>query len=443
MQKNQLSFKETFFIGLMIFSLFFGAGNLIFPAELGQEAGKNVWQAMAGFLITGIGLPTLGLVSIAFVSKKGQTEDIAVAVHPLFAGILTCVTYLAIGPFFAGPRTGLVSYEIAIVPFLPEGNQRLFLFLFTIIFFSIVYYLALYPNQFVNRFGKLITPFLLTILGVFIVTNILFPIDHLQAPQAKYAHLPFATGVKAGYLTMDTIVSIIFATIIINATKNMGITSQKATRKIILKAGLVAAACLGLIYLGIAYIGASSASLNQTSGAAILSGIAHHYFGMFGNVLFGVVVLLACLPTGAGLLSSCSWYFNRLFPSVSYQRFLLIFTIFSALVANVGLAQLIKISIPVLNFVYPIIIVLILFGFIGHVIPLKQGNYVGAVVFTALVSLNDALQAINPSWQYLNVDYLPLASLGFGWLLPAIIGTILGGGGAILLRKIIRKLKLV
>ena len=443
MQKNQLSFKETFFIGLMIFSLFFGAGNLIFPAELGQEAGQNVWQAMAGFLITGIGLPTLGLVSIAFVSKKGQTEDIATAVHPVFASILTCITYLAIGPFFAGPRTGLVSYEIAVVPFLPAENQRLFLFLFTLVFFGLVYYLALYPNQFVNRFGKLITPFLLTILGVFIITNLLFPIDHLQAPQAKYAHLPFATGVKAGYLTMDTIVSIIFATIIINATKNMGIHSQKETRKIILKSGIVAATCLGLIYLGIAYIGASSASLGQTGGAAILSGIAHHYFGPFGNVLFGVVVLLACLPTGAGLLSSCSWYFNRLLPNISYQRFLLIFTLFSAAVANVGLDQLIKISIPVLNFVYPIIIVLILFGFLSHILPLKQGNYVGAVIFTAVISLNDALQAVNANWQYLEGSSLPLASLGFGWLVPAIIGALLGGGVGFVLQKIVRKLKLV
>ena len=112
--EKKLSFKEIFFIGLMIFSLFFGAGNLIFPAELGAKAGESVFSAMGGFLITGIGLPTIGLLSLAFVSKKGQPEDIAIKVHPIFALLLTCVTYLAIGPLFAAPRTGLVSFEIAV-----------------------------------------------------------------------------------------------------------------------------------------------------------------------------------------------------------------------------------------------------------------------------------------------------------------------------------------
>ena len=212
--EKKLSFKEIFFIGLMIFSLFFGAGNLIFPAELGAKAGESVFAAMGGFLITGIGLPTIGLLSLAFVSKKGQPEDIAIKVHPIFALLLTCVTYLAIGPLFAAPRTGLVSFEIAVVPFLPSGPKALYLFLFSMLFFGIVYYLALYPNHFVDRFGKLITPFLLVILGLFIVTSFLHPIANEAMPSGKYATLPFATGLKQGYLTMDTIVSVIFATLI-------------------------------------------------------------------------------------------------------------------------------------------------------------------------------------------------------------------------------------
>ena len=424
--EKKLSFKEIFFIGLMIFSLFFGAGNLIFPAELGAKAGESVFSAMGGFLITGIGLPTIGLLSLAFVSKKGQPEDIAIKVHPIFALLLTCVTYLAIGPLFAAPRTGLVSFEIAVVPFLPSGPKALFLFLFSILFFGIVYYLALYPNHFVDRFGKLITPFLLVILGLFIVTSFLHPIAKEAKPSGNYATLPFATGLKQGYLTMDTIVSVIFATLIMNATKAMGIKSAKQTRMIILKAGLVSATCLGIIYSGIAMIGATSGMSQHVNGAVILSAISHHYFGNFGNILFGVVVLLACLPTASGVLTACSWYFNRLFPQVSYKQFLTAFTLFSAIVANIGLDQLIKVSIPVLNFIYPIMIVLILLGFLSKVIYCSQEIYVGTVLLTSLIGLNDAFKAINPQLDFLSWLALPFSNLGFSWVVPALIGGLLG-----------------
>lgn len=102
--KQKLSNKETLFIGLMMFSLFFGAGNLIFPPELGQEAGRNILFAISGFLISGVGLPLMGILAISYVSDRGSTEDLSKKVHPIFAVVLTCVTYLSVGPFFAEPR---------------------------------------------------------------------------------------------------------------------------------------------------------------------------------------------------------------------------------------------------------------------------------------------------------------------------------------------------
>ncbi|GMA48021.1 branched-chain amino acid transport system II carrier protein [Tetragenococcus muriaticus] len=429
MTNNKLSSRQTFLIGLMVFSLFFGAGNLIFPAGLGGEAGENTWSAMAGFLITGVALPVLGLVAIANVSGDGNTEKLAQKVHPFFATILTIITYLSIGPLMAAPRTGLVSFEIGVAPFLNQAYSAIGLFIYNVAFFGVVYYLALHPSKFVDRFGKVVTPVLLIILGVFILTSILNPISDFQPPQGQYANAPFFSGVKEGYLTMDTIVSIIFATIIINAIKEIGEFNQTARKNIILKAGVISAIFLSLVYLGIAYIGASSSTLSFTSGADTLSEVANNYFGLPGNFLFGLVVIFACLPTAVGLLSSCAWYFNKLFPSISYKFFLLFFVVFSATVANIGLEKLIQFSVPVLNVVYPVIIALILLSFINKYITCDEIVYRGVVGMTLLVSLNDGLTAFNPNWDYINPFVtLPFSDLGFSWILPAVIVGVIAKG---------------
>lgn len=426
---NKLTFRQIFLIGLMIFSLFFGAGNLIFPAGLGAEAGENLWSSMAGFLITGVALPVLGLVSIANVSEDGNTENLAQKVHPYFAKVLTIVTYLSIGPLMAAPRTGLVSFEIGAAPFLKQTNLGIGLVFYSVVFFGLVYYLALYPNKFVDRFGKIVTPLLLVILGIFIVTSILNPINDFQLPQGQYASAPFLSGVKEGYLTMDTIVSIVFATIIINAIKGLGEFDQAIRKNAILKAGIISATFLAFIYLGISYIGASSSTLDFASGAEALSGVANSYFGVSGNFLFGLVVVFACLPTGSGLLSSCAWYFNKTFPRISYKSFLLFFVLFSATFANVGLERLIQFSIPVLNVVYPIIIALILLSFIDKYIACNATVYRSVVGVTLFISLNDGLTEFNSNWDYITPFVnLPFSDLGFSWILPAIIVGVVAKG---------------
>lgn len=425
--KKTLSTREIIFIGLMIFSLFFGAGNLIFPAELGRAAGTAVWSGMVGFLIAGVGLPLLGLLAIAQVSADGSTEALSEKVHPIFASVLTCVTYLTIGPLFAGPRTGVVSYEIAVAPFLANQPHRWALFAFTLVYFGIVYYLALYPSKFVDHFGKIVTPFLLLILGGLILASIIHPLNGLQEPQFPYTEYPFLRGIKAGYLTMDTIVSIVFATIIITAVKDRGVTEKRVIQTIIFKAGSIAALFLGLIYFGLSYVGASSAQLSFASGAEILAGVSTHYFGIYGNIIFGLAILLACIPTGAGLLSSCALYFHQLLPRFSYQQLLTAFVLFSCAVANIGLNELIRISVPVLSFIYPIIIVLILLTFIDKIVPCHRYVYRGAIAFTMVVSLNDGLMAVQPNWDFISpIIYLPFTELGFGWVLPAIVGGLVG-----------------
>ncbi|KKI91196.1 branched-chain amino acid transporter [Bacillus sp. SA1-12] len=425
--KQTISNKEILFIGLMTFSLFFGAGNLIFPPELGQNAGDHIAFAIGGFLISGVGLPLLGVLAIAHASDRGSTEDLSKKVNPVFAVVLTCITYLTVGPFFAGPRTGVVSYEIAVVPFLNDGGNSFTLAIFTFLYFLIVYILALNPSKFVDRFGKMITPFLLIVLFTLIAAVIFKPFNTPQTPSEEFAKYPLFKGITEGYLTMDTIVSVVFAMIIINAIRDRGIHQKKNIQRIIWKAGVIAVFFLSAVYIGLGYLGALSSSLPFTSGASILSGVAQEYFGVYGNIILGIAILLACIPTATGLLSSCAFYFNKLIPTVSYKTLVSIFVIFSGVVANVGLEQLIGLSVPVLHFIYPIIIVLIVLTFLDKLFNGQKFVYRGSVLFTMVVSLNDGLVAINKNWDFISpIINLPFNEMGFGWVFPALIGGVCG-----------------
>lgn len=425
--KQTLSKQDVLFIGLMIFSLFFGAGNLIFPPELGMESGEHFGLAITGFLISGVGLPLLGLLSIAYVSDRGSSDDLGGKVHPVFGVALTIVTFLTVGPFFAAPRTGVVSYEIGIVPFLRDGGNTFTLAVFSIIYFVIVYILALEPGRFVDRIGKLITPFLLISIFILTIAGLMMPFNLPQPPTEEYLTYPLFKGITEGYLTMDAIVSIVFAMIVINSIRERGVQERRSIQKVILISGLIAVLCLSTVYVGLGYLGMTSSSLGFTSGANILAGAAEAYFGFYGQVILAIVILLACIPTATGLLSSCAMYFHHLIPALSYRLLLTIFVVFSGVIANVGLAQLIKLSIPVLNVIYPIIMVLILLSFADKLFRGAKLVYQLAVLLTAIFSINHGLMAINKDWDIIGrYITLPFHEAGFSWLLPAIIGALLG-----------------
>lgn len=429
-QLGGISNKQTLYIGLMLFSLFFGAGNLIFPPELGQDAGTNAWPAIIGFLISGVGLPILGVMAITYVGSD-DAEGLGRRVHPYFAIGFTALTFLTIGPFFAVPRTGTVSYEIAILPFIEmsqlDPSNRIWLFLFSIVFFAIVFYLALSPGKFVDRIGKLITPFLLVVIAILLVTVLFNPLGtYLEPADSSYANFPFFRGITEGYLTMDTIAAIVFGIIVVKAIKDLGVTDQRLIKRTAWKAGLIAAICLGTVYAGLGYLGAVSASeLSADSGAGILASVSFEYFGLGGNVLLGLIILGACIPTATGLISSCSIYFNKLFPSLSYKVFVVIFTLFSLGVSNFGLSTIIEFSVPVLSFIYPIAIVLIILAFLEPLFKRRRIVYQVTILFTAIVSIHEGLAAAGLPG-FLSGVPLPFADIGFAWALPALIGFVIG-----------------
>lgn len=424
------SFSFTIAIGFMLFALFFGAGNLIFPAMLGQSAGTNVWSANAGFVVTGVGLPLLGVLALGF-SGKGDLHAMASKVHPLFGIIFTTILYLAIGPLFAIPRTGSVSYEIGVKPFLGDDVGFMPLLIFTLIFFAITCFFSLNASKIVDIVGKVLTPLLLIFIGILIVTAIVNPLGDFKAPTETYMDNAFFKGFQEGYLTMDTLASFVFGIIVINAIREKGITAKKQVMFTCMKAGLIAAGLLAVIYTALTYIGASSVGKLGLldNGGTVLSGVSTHYFGPNGRLLLGLIVVAACLTTSIGLITACSSYFHKIFPSISYKKIAIILSVFSALFANVGLMKLIAISVPVLTAIYPIAICLIFLTFLDSVFNGRSEVYIGCIGMTFIVSLFDGLNAAGFTIKIIDdlfTTILPLYSVGLGWILPAIVGGILG-----------------
>ncbi|AJD91779.1 hypothetical protein JMA_24620 [Jeotgalibacillus malaysiensis] len=427
MNSNKITFGSVFTVGLMLFALFLGAGNMIFPPLLGQQSGDSSWVAIAGFLLTGVGLPLLGVIAIA--KSGGSPMDLASRVHPIFGIIFTIILYLAIGPFFGIPRTATVSYEIGILPFLAQESAGGWtLLLFSILFFAITAWLSLNPAKLVDRIGKILTPVLLVILAVLVGGAFINPMGEPGQPVAGYADSPFITGFLEGYLTLDAIAALVFAIVIISAIQNKGVTDRKQVVRAAIYAGLIAASGLAAVYISLSYLGATSLNAVgvQGNGGALLSASANYLYGSSGAVILGIAIGAACLTTSIGLVSATSSYFSRTFPNISYSKFVIVFSVFSMMIANIGLAQLIAVSVPVLVMIYPMTIVLIILSFLDKTIKGKQAVYVGAIIPTFVLGVSDGLAAAGFTAFASAFSFLPLMDQSLGWIIPAIAGGVIG-----------------
>lgn len=433
---SKLPFSSYFAIGVMLFALFFGAGNLIFPAQLGQYAGTNLWPALIGFLITGVGLPLIGILAMGF-SGSSNLQELASRVHPVYAVIFTVMLYLTIGPFFAIPRTGTVAFEIGIVGMVPSlsgSAASIVLFIFTLLFFVVTLWFSLNPAKIVDRVGKLLAPGIIILLFALLIFALIQPMGAFGVPQDAYADGPLIKGFLEGYNTMDALASLVFGIIVINAVKAFNITSNREVLSATVKSGLVATIFLGLIYIGIAYLGATSVEqfgLFETGGP-VLSSASSFYFGQFGAAILAVIIILACLTTSIGLITACGEYFHTLFPKISYKKFAAFFSLISFIIANFGLANIINYSIPVLMFLYPLAIVLMLLTFLSPLFNHSRMVYVATIAVTFMISIVDGAKTLCDS---LGLDYffwlkpvvsfyqhsLPLYNEGLGWLLPVVI----------------------
>lgn len=425
---KNLSKKDLVLVSLMLFSLFFGAGNLIFPPFLGQAAGSATWIAMAGFFITAVGFPVLGVIAVA---KSGGLYLLAKRVHPVFAAVFTVLIYLSIGPGLGIPRAGSLPFEMAVAPYLPEGvSVKLSLFLFTLVFFAIAYWLSLSPAKLVDRMGKVLTPTLLLLILVIFIASIFRPLGGYGEATGEYMTSPFVKGFLEGYLTMDTIAALNFGIVIALAIKSRGVTDDKLVVSNSIKAGVIAGSLLIAIYAVLGHLGATSGGKfgATENGAQTLTNVITYIFGKPGAVLLAVIFTLACLTTCVGLITSCSQYFATLTSKISYKGFVRILAVLSMGIANMGLTQILSISVPVLNAIYPIAIMLIVLGMMNKLFNGNTIAYRLTILFTGVVSIVDALGQVGIRVGVVTrlFEKLPLYPQGLGWVVPAVVGVLLG-----------------
>lgn len=440
--KNKLTKREYLYVSCMLFGMFFGAGNLIFPVHMGQMAGSNFYSSLLGFLLTGVGLPLLGVAALG-ISRSNGLYELASKVGRKYSLFFTCLLYLTIGPFFAIPRCATTSFTVGIQQILPQNEySKYYLLLFSFIFFALALFFSLKPNKIILWVGKVLTPTFLLFLAILVTSALGNPSTSINmvTPEAEYLTQPFFQGFLEGYNTMDALASLAFGIVVVQVIQNLGVTEPKEVASSTIKAGIFSCLMMAVIYYAVALVGVESRGLFATSanGGIALAQIAQHYLGNSGLLILAGTVTFACLKTSVGLITSCSETFVSLFPkSFSYKAWVFIFSIVSFVIANFGLDAIISYSIPVLMLLYPLSITLITLSLCGGFFQYSRVVFVWTTTLTFIVALFYFFTALPESVLSLFggktiqiIDYvfkfLPFLSLGLGWLLPALIGFTIG-----------------
>lgn len=429
---KKLSWRNSLFIGSMLFGLFFGAGNLIFPVFMGQQAGHNVVPAIIGFLITGIGLPLLGVAGMG-LTRSNSVFELSEKVNTPFAYIFTLLLYLTIGPFFATPRLATSSFQMGLAPFTPVANQKVVLAIFSVIFFAVSWWFARKPSKLMTYVGKWLTPIFLILLGILIVVAFAKPMGNLSSvPQGAYKSSPVLSGFTEGYNTMDALASLAFGVVVIDSIKDLGINKPAQIAKETIKSGTISIILMGILYALLALIGAMSLGKLDLAdnGGVTLAQVFSYYFGSVGSLLLAVIVIIACLKTSIGAISAFGDSMVEMFPRANYQVMIIVSSVLACIMANVGLTNIIKYSTPVLMFIYPIAIVLILLSVMSPILGHSRILYGVTLLFTLFPAIFAGIENMPREFQIRFLikinSLLPFSNLGLGWIVPALIGLIIG-----------------
>ena len=411
--------KDVLLTGFALFAMLFGAGNLIFPPMLGYETNSSWVPTMLAFTITGVGFPFLGILSVSIVGNG--IKDFANRVSPTFSKIFAIISILAIGPMLAIPRTGATAYEIT---FLYNGMESpIYKYIYLICYFGIVILFSLRANKVIERVGKILTPILLILLFLIIIKGIFFA--NLSVKPDIYPHA-FKRGFLEGYQTMDTIASIAYAGIILKAIKSGRNLTQKQEFSFLIKSGLVAILSLALIYGGFALVGAKMHSVLVTKDKIeLLVKTTSYLLGGYGNLILAICVAGACLTTAIGLVATVGEFFSSI-TSFKYENIVIFTVIISFLLSILGVESIIRISVPILIFIYPVMISLIILNLFGKYIR-NDYVYKGVVLFTGIIGLIESLESLGIKNYYTNsiLEILPFSDYGLTWLFPGLIGYIL------------------
>lgn len=416
--KQTMSRGDLLGLGFMTFAFFLGAGNIIFPPMAGYLAGENMSFAMLGFLITAVGLPLATILSIAFAGGGLLTMT---RMLPSWAGLsIAIATYIIIGPAFATPRTGLVTYEMAVKPFIGSFDSQLMLTIFVVFYFALTLFLSLNQGKLLDAVGKILTPVLVLLLAVLGVAVLVAPQGTVPPISADYTAHPVVKGLLEGYNTMDTFGALMFGMLIIDVLKSRGIENVKQQTRYLAIASVIAASGLALVYIALFQLGGTAGGVmaNPQNGGELVAAYVALLFGPMGSVVLAAIVGLACLTTSVGLTSACADFFHTLWPRYSYKQCAAVIVTLCAIVANVGLTQLLVISIPVLVAIYPVAVALVAVTFMRSWFFNQNLAFRLVLGVALLFGCFDGLKAAGLDLTVLN--FLPLFDLGLAWLLPTL-----------------------
>ena len=436
MTTKKLTLRQKILVAGTLFGMFFGAGNLIFPVHLGQMAGQNALPAIIGFIITAVGIPILGVAAIGITHSDGL-QTLSGKVGKGYGIFFTCLLYLTIGPLFAIPRCATVSFTTGITPLLgADSPERLYLLLFSAVFFAFVLFFSLRPGKITVWIGKIINPLFLFFFAVLMLAALLAPGAAVSAvePVEAYRSDAFFPALIEGYGTMDAIAGLAFGIVVIDVIRRMGVDNDDAIAEDVLSSGLLTGALMALIYVVSIVVGAQSRGLFELSenGGIALTQIAGHYLGGVGLFILAFTITFACLKTSIGLVTACAETFSKMTNGkISYRSWAILFTVFSFAVSNIGLSAIIEYSIPMLMLIYPPAIALILLAFLGKFFAHDRTVYIATMIGTWAAAIFDCMKTLPaPVQAALHLDapiafaaaHLPLFDKNLGWLLPAVIG---------------------
>lgn len=418
--------KDIAVVGFALFSMFFGAGNLLFPPYLGLISGGHWLTSLAGFILADVGLALLVITAAA--KCGGELDTVLSRAGNNMAKFVGIASVLCIGPLLAIPRTAATTFEMGISPIIGETGSIIPIIV-SVVFFLLTLILTIKPSKVVDIIGKVLTPALLIALGILIVIGIISPIGVISE-NALIDKSLFSEGVSQGYLTMDALGAAALATVIIASIGERGYNNPKDKVKITVQSGLVAGLALTLVYGGLTFLGSMLSSTYgiDTPQASLMVVITNSLLGYPGKIVLGVIVTLACLTTSIGLTSAAAKYFSSISNNkIKYETIVITICIFSAVVSNFGVSTIIKFSAPVLEIVYPVLIALVVMTLLGDHIrndnAFKGAAYVTLVI--SLLSVGSNLLSLKQISDLLSL--LPFASIGFNWIVPAIIGAVVGG----------------
>ena len=422
LKEKKLTKKDYFVVSSLLFGLFFGAGNLIFPLHLGQLAGHNWGPAVLGFLVTGVLLPLLSVLAISITRSEG-VYDIGRPLGPAFALVFMVLIHATIGPFFGTPRTATVSFAVGLAPLLPAGSTKVALFVFSACFFLVAYLFSRKENKIVSNVGKLLNPVFLALLALVFFVAFLHPLGSLSTatPTKEYlGQTSFINGFLEGYNTMDALAGLAFGVTVVTA-----------------KAGVFGMGAVALIYLLLTLLGVQSLGKFKLSadGGVAFSQIVNQYAGVAGQAILAALITVTCLTTAIGLVAAFAQDFHKHFPKVSYHTWLVLSCASSFFFANFGLETILAWSLPFLMFLYPLAMVLILLSVFSPLFKRDSYVYFFVVLFTVVPAFFDMVatfpavisqSSFGKAVYAFQHHYLPLADYSLSWLVPALVGLALG-----------------